>query len=238
MPELIDSTERGLVRRMTLDGIDFVSPVESLSVVPRKLTTRVPTADGGSRLFGKYLGQGHANFLDSYMFALRMPGIYGDTLEFLSQARAQGGWHLFTHWKPIFAYYTAKAAQTVFYLPRFRRNAGQTFAGLVYEGVTIDNDTAPFKVEKNGVAVAAANIDYVTGPTVPAPAAGRVGVAELPLTSGANRDYVEVRFGTALAAGDTIRFEWIPAFVVEIDEVTLDYPQTIDEAHGYTFTER
>src|SRR5687768_7715516 len=103
---------------------------DSLSVKPQFLTTRVQTADGGSRSFGPWVGSGFPDRIATYTFSLPFSGIHGDTMAKLSRAMERGGYRSFAYWKPRHAVYTASAGQVSFYLPKYRQNAGRVFAGL------------------------------------------------------------------------------------------------------------
>jgi len=239
MTVIMDSVTGGLRRSITLDGIDLGLMPPSMPITPEPLQDIVNTLDGGSVAFGVYAGLGHADMLDRYTIPLDYEHVDGTLLRTLQRQRAIGGFHTLCVWKPIFTFYTARAAQSRFLLPRYRRNAGKVHEGLIFEGVTVNTTSAPFKAWKivGGVATAL-TIVYANGPTVTTPAAGSLTVARDAHFEGIDTGYAEFRIGDVLAAGDKIELEWFPVFTGMIVSPRQEYPKTIAESISFTFQER
>lgn len=235
MTVITDSYTRGIVWPLTLDGEHIAMPSDSLSVQPRIHSSRVETADAGSRSFGPWVGDGFPDRIISYSFALPFSAIDGDARQQMMLAMARSGYRQFTHWQTDINVYTLAAGQQTLHLPKFRQNAAQVFAGLVFEGVAMSTAIAPFKAWLNGVAL---TVNPLTGPVVSVPASGQINLPLLPLTSGVYRDYVEFKIGNTIAAGDELVIDWFPCFRCELTEASIEYPDSIAESRSYVLTER
>lgn len=238
MTAITDTYTGGIVRPLTLDGVDIGVMPSSLSVRPTIHRTRVNTADAASRSFGPLVGDGFPDKIVSYSFSLPFDTIRGATRRQMMLAMARGGYRKLAIWQSEIHSYTLRAGQQTLRLPKFRQNAGQVFAGLIYEGVAINTDAAPFSATLNGTPL---TVNYITGPTISGsdiPAAGALTLPALPLVSGAYRDYVQFQIGTTPVKGDELLIEFFPVYVTELTEASIEYPQSIAESRSYVFTER
>jgi hypothetical protein len=224
-----------MVRPVTLDGIDIDIPLASLSVDPTEIEETIDTIDGGSITFGPLSFTGAPDHLERFTFEFPIQYVAGETRRALERARARGGYHTFAYWKPLSAFYTADGFTQTFYLPRYRRNAAQALAGLIYEGVAISTDTVPFSCWVDGVPQT-----VLYGPALPstAIAAGSVFVASAADLVGDAAGHAPFRLGTSLAQGSLVEIEFVPLFVVRFVAPKIRFPKSLQESHTYTLQER
>lgn len=226
--------QAGLPRGLTIDGYTFEEGIGSLPVAAPPTTTRVDTIDGGSTGFTVLAMVGSPRVSDRYTITVQVQNLEGPDLVAFERIRAGGGYHQVAYWRPIRARYTARSGQTLFYLPRYRRNAPQALAGLVYHGVPMSTDAAPAQVWVNGVALA---VSYVDGPDLADPGAGAAVVANLTATEGPALDLAAFRIGNVLAAGDEVEVEFHPLFQMELTAPAITFVP-VAESHTQTFMER
>ncbi len=234
------STEGGIIRPVTIDGIDLAIFPDSLSVQPEPISESVDTIDGGSVTFYPTIAGG-PTLIDRYTISFPLSVVDGTARRDLERIRARGGFHTLSIWKPLPAFYDGAnpfatgASNRTYLLPRYRQNAGQVFAGLSYGGVTISTTNAALRCWINDVEK---TVTYVATPAdLGSPAAGAVVVSAAPYTSGAALDYVPFRIG-GVTNSDTIEIEFFPVFIVLMTSTGITFPRASTESHNYTFLER
>ena len=234
----LDATREGLIFPVAIDGtlITGVTP-SSFSIPKEPLEEVIRTADGGSVTVSWGHIDGTPDRHQRMTFEVPFNYIAEATRAYLEELSERGGYRTLCMWRPMFAHYTARAAQEVFLLPRYRRHAGAVLAGLVYDGKVISTDAAscPVVATLNGVAL---TVNYENGPTVVKPAAGEITVARDARTSGSGTGYAEMRVGDALVAGDALTIKYVPVFTVRIESTQTDYPSGAEESQSYRFVER
>ena len=228
-------TSGSIQRAITIDGVDFPISFQSLTVDPAPIETPVDTIDGGSVSFRPLALPGCPDMSDRYTINVPSSNLTGAPLIQLERIRARGGYHTLAYWRPIRTFYTAKAGQTKFYLPRYRTNAPQVHAGLIDHGITMSTTVAPLLAWLNGTPL---TVTYAAGPTLVAPAAGAIVVSQAVETTGPGTNYAPFLVGSVLVAGDVIEIEWFPLFLMTLTGPKISYPRTVVEDHSYTFRER
>lgn len=234
MTAYTDATEAGIVRPLTLDGVDLDLAISGLPVDPTPNFSSVETIDGGSVTYQPSV-PGGPNLIDRYGWSFSIAITNGPMRRTLERIRARGGYHTFTNWKPISAFYTLSAAVIAagvagLVLPRYRRNAAELYAGLIHSGVTVGTGTFPFLAYLNGVPLIVA---YGGA----APAAGNANLLAAPYATGQLAGYAGLQIGGA-APGDVVEIEWFPAYTCLMTSPRLDYPGSVAETISYQFLER
>lgn len=212
--------KRGLHRKIMFDGVEVPINPASCDVEYEPGETFVKGADYGGVLFSRLVEEGHVDTVDAAVVTMNWDALADDQLRVLRRIRSRGGLHELALWKEENYFFTASDGQTTFYLPRYRRNAPQVLGE--------STSTYPFRVWVNGVEFDSADVLFANGPTVTA-AAGKVTIARDPQTSGANIHNCMVKFGTALALGDVVEFEFFPLFSVYLVSPRVSFPQSKSE---------
>ena len=225
----------GILGPITLDGVEIEAPVASLTGSIAEIEETVHTADSGSVTFTPLAFAGLPDRIDKVTFELPVNNIKGPSRRHLERARARGGYHTFTVWKPISAFYTAAQGQDTFYLPSYRRNAAQVLGGQFFRGLALNVDSAPFRCWINDVLQVT---NYASGPALDPPSSESIVVSAEPELTGPAKDYVPFRLGSPAAAGDVIETEWFVLYVVRIVSPRIHYPKSVQESHSYTLVER
>lgn len=229
----------GLDRNIVIDGHVFSLLPSSLSSTPEPIEDAVDLMDAGSKVFTlRPHFDGVANVHSRYSFSVPYARLQGDDLVAMDEIEATGGVHLLALWKLRTAIFTASGQTSIFYFPRYRRNAAQVYAGLTLPqgGVPVSTANFPTFVSVDGVVQ---NVGYANGPanTLAAPAAGSVTIAKNPNTTGTALGYTGMRFGAVPAKGARIKVQWPPAFEVLWREPQERYSGMV-ESRQVTLVER
>lgn len=234
MTEFTSAEEAGIVRPITIDGLDLNIAIGGLSIDAAPIFQSVETIDGGSVTYQPSV-PGGPNLVDRYSFSFPISVVSGPTRRELERIRARGGYHTLAAWKPVTAFYTITASIVAagvasLVLPRYRRNAPELYAGLVHGGVVMGTDVAPFRAWLNGAPLV---VTYGGA----SPAAGTANLLSAPYATGQLAGYTGLQVG-GVVAGDVVEIEWFPAFSVLLTSPRLDYPGSVAETISYQFLER
>lgn len=219
------STDRGLRYYITIDGYGDLELPSELLPEKQLLDTDVD-AEGESYRYTRQPFAGLPTQTNRYRFPLPYPTASDSMISTLRELQDESGQLLMSHWKPINPKYIATEGQVSFYLPRRRRNAASSLSK--------SETTFPATVELNGVAQ---TVTMVAGPTVTTPSSGACNFSRTAATSGATKGYVEFRLA-ACTAGDIVRVQFWPAFIVRVVAAGEGYAGGFRESRDIAFLER
>jgi hypothetical protein len=195
-----------------IDGTTLRLPW-SIEVYNPPLQTLTPTGSGRRRVDIPYRGAGLPDHAEVFDWLLRwdIDDQYATELAFLEALRVNPSTHTLCYWKKYLARYTAKTAQTVFYLPRVDAYTQS------YSGKTGSDYKAVVKVDN----VAIATVNYpgaVTSAT--SVTAGQVSISTVSTTHPESGEELSLfKFGTAPGRGAIVTVEFHPLFNCAVDKL-------------------
>src|SRR3954467_8200814 len=132
---LVEKGDPGIDRPLVIDGIAFTVVPRGVSVTPTPIGDHVDTLDGGSRVFQPRPSfDGVSDYIDRYEITVPYAALAGQNREQMELIRVSGVVHRVGIWRLVPVKYTCKGGLTRYYLPRYRQNAAQIFAGVLVGG--------------------------------------------------------------------------------------------------------